>query len=45
MKKILGKLIVISLLGGLFLAIGKGGINKPKPMGEIDPGPAYTAVK
>ncbi|HFI0215868.1 TPA: hypothetical protein ACGO43_001105 [Streptococcus suis] len=45
MKKILGKLIVISLLGGLFLAIGKGGISKPKPMGEIDPGPAYTAMK
>ncbi|WFM80875.1 hypothetical protein [Streptococcus ruminicola] len=45
MKKFLKKLIIISLLGGLVLAIGKGGTNKVKPMNEIDPGPANSVVK
>ena len=45
MRKFLKKLIVISLLGGLILAIGKGGTNKVKPMNGIDPGPANIMVK
>ncbi|EQC76019.1 MAG: hypothetical protein JTJ18_02350 [Streptococcus sp.] len=45
MKKFLKKLIVMSLLGGLILAVGKGGTNKPKPMNEIDPGPANTYTR
>ncbi|MFI3118144.1 hypothetical protein [Streptococcus suis] len=45
MKKLLKKLIVMSLLGGLVLAVGKGGTNKPKPMNEIDPGPANAYIK
>lgn len=45
MKKILKKLTVMSLLGGLVLAVGKDGINTPKPMNEIDPGPANSIVK
>lgn len=45
MKKLLKKLIVMSLLGGLVLAVGKGGTNKPKPMNEIDPGPANGIVR
>lgn len=30
MKKFLKKLIVMSLLGGLILAVGKGGTNLPQ---------------
>ncbi|MGT2716346.1 hypothetical protein [Streptococcus respiraculi] len=45
MKKFLKKLIVMSLLGGLILAIGNGGINKSRPMNEIDPGPANGIVE
>ncbi|WP_165437774.1 hypothetical protein [Streptococcus ruminantium] len=45
MRKFLKKLIVISLLGGLILAIGKGGTNEVKPMNGIDPGPANIMVK
>ncbi|HEO8062834.1 TPA: hypothetical protein VBN90_000270 [Streptococcus agalactiae] len=45
MKKLLKKLIVMSLLGGLVLAVGKGGTNKPKPMNEIDPGPANGVIR
>lgn len=45
MKQFLKKIIVASLLGGLLLAIGNSGINKPRPMGGIDPGPANTYVK
>ena len=45
MKKFLKKLIVMYLLGGLILAVGKGGTNKPKPMNEIDPGPANTYTR
>ncbi|GGE23656.1 hypothetical protein [Streptococcus himalayensis] len=40
MKKVLKKLIVISLLAGFVLSIGKSGVNNIRPMGEIDPGPA-----
>ncbi|WP_201447748.1 hypothetical protein [Streptococcus halichoeri] len=45
MKKFLKQLIVVSLLGGLFLAIGNGGINKSRPMNGIDPGSANIMVK
>lgn len=45
MKNFLKKLIVMSLLGGLILAIGKGGTNKSKPMNEIDPGPANGVIR
>lgn len=45
MKRFLKKPIVMSLLGGLILAIGNGGTNKPKPMNEIDPGPANTYMR
>lgn len=45
MKKFLKKLVVMSLLSGLILGVGKGGINKPKPMNEIDPGPANGIVR
>ncbi|HFI0107036.1 TPA: hypothetical protein ACGORX_001385 [Streptococcus suis] len=45
MDKLLKKLIVISLLGGLVLAIGKGGANNLKPMNGIDPGPANACIK
>lgn len=45
MKKFLKKFIIMSLLGGLILAVGKGGTNKPKPMNEIDPGPANAYIK
>lgn len=45
MKNFLKKLIVMSLLGGLILAIGKGGTNKSKPMNVIDPGPANGVIR
>lgn len=45
MEKFLKKLIVLSLLGGLVLSVGKGGTNKPKPMNEIDPGPANRVFR
>lgn len=45
MKKFLKKLIFLSLLGGLILAIGKGGTLESKLMNEIDPGPANSVVK
>lgn len=35
----------MSFLAGLILAIGKVGPNKPKPMNEIDPGPAHGIIK
>lgn len=45
MKKILKKIITVSLLGGLILSSGYGFSTKVKPMNEIDPGPANSAVK
>lgn len=45
MKKLLKQLIVVSLLGGLILSIGKNGVNNFKSMNGIDPGPANTARK
>ena len=45
MKKLIKKLIIIYLMGGLFFAIGKGDINKPKLMSNIDPGPANSVIK
>ncbi|BCP57778.1 hypothetical protein NOL04_10745 [Streptococcus suis] len=45
MKKFLKNLIIMSLLGGLILAIGKVGTNKVQPMNEIDPGPANSVIK
>jgi len=45
MKKFFKKLIVVSLLGGLILALGKGGINESRLANEIDPGPANGVIR
>ena len=45
MKEILKKLIVLCLLAGVFLTLGKGLDNKFNLMSGIDPGPANIFIK